>query len=332
MNGNAQLGRSATGRDSPPLSLAPVVLGLALAMLAVLALQPTRFSLSYAGVAVVVVALIGWAMEARTAALNSGGDEEPPGPSYWPLVLALGIAAAAAGLVFDWSYGGMAVAVPMAAWSAASWLRAVRLEQESLPGPQADAFPLATIRPEGATALALEKPARASISRRWVLHSAFWVGAGSTMAATFGLLFDLLWPRDVAGFGGTVVPGSVDQFPPGSITEVREGRFWLMHLTREQGGPGFLALWWKCPHLGCKVPWRSDFTFKEPATGRETRGWFRCPCHGSTYTHAGVRVYGPAPRSMDRMELTIDPSGRIVVNSGAITNGSNDNARYAVVA
>jgi cytochrome b6-f complex iron-sulfur subunit len=103
-----------------------------------------------------------------------------------------------------------------------------------------------------------------------------------------------------------------------------------VNLTEEQGGPGFLALWWKCPHLGCTVPWRETFSFVDPATGASTQGWFRCPCHGSTYNHAGVRVFGPAPRSMDRMELTIDGSGNITVNTGAITKGTPDNNAFAV--
>jgi cytochrome b6-f complex iron-sulfur subunit len=43
-----------------------------------------------------------------------------------------------------------------------------------------------------------------------------------------------------------------------------------------------------------------------------------------------VRVFGPAPRSMDRMEITIDGSGNIEVNTGAITKGTPDNNAFAV--
>ncbi|MPZ48532.1 MAG: Rieske 2Fe-2S domain-containing protein [Dehalococcoidia bacterium] len=139
------------------------------------------------------------------------------------------------------------------------------------------------------------------------------------------MMVDMLYPRGVTGFGSVISPGTVDQFAPGTKTPNSEGKFWLVNLTEEQGGPGFLALWWKCPHLGCTVPWNPSFTFQG------TRGWFRCPCHGSTYTHAGVRVFGPAPRSLDRMELTIDPStGRISVNTGSITKGTPDNNNFAV--
>jgi cytochrome b6-f complex iron-sulfur subunit len=104
-----------------------------------------------------------------------------------------------------------------------------------------------------------------------------------------------------------------------------------VNLTAEQGGDGYLALWWKCPHLGCTVPWRLDFTFPDPETGADKKGWFRCPCHGSTYNDAGVRVFGPAPRSMDHMDLTVDPSSKkISVNTGKVTKGTPDNAKFAV--
>jgi cytochrome b6-f complex iron-sulfur subunit len=137
-------------------------------------------------------------------------------------------------------------------------------------------------------------------------------------------------PGGIAGFGSTVSPGNVSDFPPGSKTHFLEGRFWLVNLTEEQGGPGILALWQKCPHLGCTVPWRADFVFADPETHQSRKGWFRCPCHGSTYTDAGVRVYGPAPRSMDSMKVDIGNDGRIIVDTGDITKGSNDNPSRAV--
>ena len=86
------------------------------------------------------------------------------------------------------------------------------------------------------------------------------------------------------------------------------------------GADGLLALWRKCPHLGCSVPWISSFDFNGD------KGWYRCPCHGSTYTKAGVRVYGPAPRSMDTMKIEVDGAGNITVQTGQnlainLTNG-----------
>jgi cytochrome b6-f complex iron-sulfur subunit len=184
----------------------------------------------------------------------------------------------------------------------------------------------------GGAAIAIERVGAAPVSRRGVLRITFWAGLGAGLAAIAGSVVDMLYPRGVVGFGSIVAPpGTIDTYKPGTKTQIPEGRFWLVNLTAEQGGPGLLALWWKCPHLGCTVPWKEEFVFVDPTTNQEQRGWFRCPCHGSTYNHAGVRVFGPAPRSMDRMELTVDPgSGRISVNTGKIVKGTPDNAKFAV--
>jgi cytochrome b6-f complex iron-sulfur subunit len=168
------------------------------------------------------------------------------------------------------------------------------------------------------------------ISRRTLMRIGFWTGAGVAVAGGAGVGLDLIYPRGIAGFGSEVSPGNVSDFPLGSKTHFLEGRFWLVNLTEEEGGPGILALWQKCPHLGCTVPWRADFVFTDPETHESKKGWFRCPCHGSTYTDAGVRVYGPAPRSMDTMKVDINEDGRIIVDTGAITKGSSDNPSRVV--
>ena len=48
----------------------------------------------------------------------------------------------------------------------------------------------------------------------------------------------------------------------------------------------------KCTHLGCTVR-------KEPS-------FFRCPCHGSTYTLEGEVVRGPAEFPLDRYDAKIE--------------------------
>lgn len=173
-------------------------------------------------------------------------------------------------------------------------------------------------------------PGTPIVSRRSILALSFWagVGAAAAAAATGGL--DFIWPRGVSGFGGTVSVGPADVPPPGQKVQIPVGRFWLVNLTEEQGGPGLLALWWKCPHLGCTVPWRPTFVWPDPTTSAPKQGWFRCPCHGSTYTDAGVRVFGPAPRSMDTMDLSVGADGRVSVNTGATTPGAPNNPDRAV--
>ena len=341
------------------LSVWPVVLGIALAMIVVVLIQPVPNSLAYASGIVVIIGLLGWVLEARAVAgpppavePEHEEEEEAPGPSYWPIVLALGIVGIAAGLIYNLDYGALIAAVPLAVAAAAGWSNAVKQEQESAAavtapteylGPplvQSGGRVLMPVQPNvlvaqaaGGAAIALERVETKQISRRGLLRVTFWAGFGGGLLALAGSIVDFLYPRGITGFGSVVAAGTVDQYPAGSKTQNFEGHFWLVNLTADQGEghTGFLALWWKCPHLGCTVPWRSDFKFVDPRTGENKTGWFRCPCHGSTYTDAGIRVFGPAPRSMDHMQLTIT-GGKISVNTGAITKGSTDNPTYAVQA
>ena len=65
---------------------------------------------------------------------------------------------------------------------------------------------------------------------------------------------------------------------------------------------GVVALYQKCPHLGCRVPWC------------ETSQWFECPCHGSKFNRVGEKTGGPAPRGMDRFPFDV-VGGKIVINT-----------------
>jgi cytochrome b6-f complex iron-sulfur subunit len=338
------------------LSLWPAVLGLAVAMILVTLIKPVEHSMAYASGALVLIALVGWIAEARAVAGPAPAvepeheeEEEAPGPSYWPVVLAIGIVGIAGGIVYEWVYGALVIALPLAAGAGAGWSAVLKREQEPAMAEAEQSLgpPLAAsggrilmpvpgqmlaAQAAGGAAIAIERVETGQISRRNVLRITFWSGLLAGLAAFAGMMVDMLYPRGITGFGGVVAPpGTTENYPPGTKFHDLTGKFWLVNLTEEQGGPGFLALWHKCPHLGCTVPFLENFTFVDPASGQETRGWFRCPCHGSTYNHAGIRVFGPAPRSMDRMALTIDPStGRISVNTGAVTKGTPDNNEFAV--
>lgn len=208
-------------------------------------------------------------------------------------------------------------------------------QKESAAAPAAErrtARPGAGAAPAGpptAVVAAGRQAGQPAVSRRSILRFGFWSGLGAVVAGMAACGVDLLYPRNVAGFGGRVSidPSEVPQ--PGEKTPIQRGRFWLVNLTEEQGGPGLLALWWKCPHLGCTVPWKEAFIWPDD-TGTPKQGWFRCPCHGSTYTDAGVRVFGPAPRSLDTMKLEVGSDGRISVDTGSTTNGAPDNPDRAV--
>jgi cytochrome b6-f complex iron-sulfur subunit len=141
---------------------------------------------------------------------------------------------------------------------------------------------------------------QAGINRRQFLHLAW----GLTLAGLFGqagiALLRFFKPRIEAGaFGGKVVAGQVDEFQPGSVSHVQKGRFYISRL--DDGG--MIALWHRCTHLGCTVPWRDS----------EDR--FNCPCHSSIFNRVGEVVSGPAPRPMDTFPIEIE-NGQLVVDTG----------------
>jgi cytochrome b6-f complex iron-sulfur subunit len=182
-------------------------------------------------------------------------------------------------------------------------------------------------------AAAAAPPLAPRISRRNVLTATFWAGLAAVVAGGIGTVVNSLYPRNVTGFGGPItVPVNRIPAPGDAPRSFTEGRFLLVNLAPGEGvmqgdapSPGGLvALYKKCPHLGCSVPWREDASYKG------LRGVFLCPCHGSTYTRAGVRVFGPAPRSMDTMDVEVLDTGDIVVQTGRITEGGTDNPQRAI--
>ena len=136
-------------------------------------------------------------------------------------------------------------------------------------------------------------------SRRDFLNVAWVASLVGLFGQTGVALFNFFRPRIESGaFGARVNAGQVDEFQPGTVSHVQKGRAYISRL--EDGG--FLALWHRCTHLGCTVPWR------------EEEGIFHCPCHSSIFTPTGEVVSGPAPRPMDIFPIEVD-QGTIFVDT-----------------
>lgn len=154
----------------------------------------------------------------------------------------------------------------------------------------------------------------------------------------FGLAsIAFLWPQLGGGFGSAIRVGLVSDV----LSEIRgangflyraEGRMWITEypngavekaraaysaneLTGMEAGlalgldGGVIAIYQKCPHLGCRVP--------ECVTSQ----WFECPCHGSQYNRVGEKRGGPAPRGMDRFAMSVSADGVLTVDTGTIIQG-----------
>jgi cytochrome b6-f complex iron-sulfur subunit len=143
-------------------------------------------------------------------------------------------------------------------------------------------------------------------NRRMVLRLAGW---GTLLAlvgqwlAGFGVFF---WPKKVGAFGGVILAGNVSDYAIGDVKLIQDAKAYVSHVPE-----GIVALWWKCPHLGCTVPWKPEDPSMDTLS---TKGRFNCPCHGSIYDRYGLIIQGPAPRPMDVFPVTIR-DGKIYIDT-----------------
>jgi len=90
------------------------------------------------------------------------------------------------------------------------------------------------------------------------------------------------------------------------LKEEQQSEWWI----KDSDGSYWIALYQRRVHLGCTVPFRNDCNS------------FKCPCHGSHYNLDGEYLDGPAPRSLDRFQLSFN-SDEVVVNTGILNYPSH---------
>jgi cytochrome b6-f complex iron-sulfur subunit len=146
---------------------------------------------------------------------------------------------------------------------------------------------------------------------------------------TFGAsLLAFLWPSSNSGFGGKIAAGKLSDIESFMTTNLQpfyvpEARTYIQPFPANalpaakkvyddfiyQGmQQGIVALYQKCVHLGCRVPWC------------QSSQWFECPCHGSKYNRVGEKRDGPAPRGLDRFQVLVS-GGSVTVNTGLLSLG-----------
>jgi len=146
----------------------------------------------------------------------------------------------------------------------------------------------------GSTSKAKKLQSRRSFTRNAALGASLIITAELAVGTVW-----LLWPNKTGAFGGEITIGE-DSVPDVNGTPFRfpEGQFYIVRTE-----DGVQALWWKCVHLGCTVPWVAGQT------------QFICPCHGSVYEYNGSRISGPASRALDIMPITVNDNGSLTVNT-----------------
>lgn len=170
----------------------------------------------------------------------------------------------------------------------------------------------------------IEVPTEESgVSRRQFFNRAIF----TTFAAFLGFqglsYLGFFWPKLTGGFGSDVDAGAVEdlvtqtQNPDGTVGPVfiPEARAYVVpapdSLSAQFEGKmveagGLMALFQRCVHLGCRVPWCAS------SIG------FECPCHGSKYNRVGEYYAGPAPRNLDRFVVEIRNEDRFIIRTGTI--------------
>jgi cytochrome b6-f complex iron-sulfur subunit len=148
------------------------------------------------------------------------------------------------------------------------------------------------------------------VSRRAFLRNAVLGSVGASLALIGGGFVAFFWNNKTGAFGGEI-PVPLTLVPAVGEAPYRNqgGKFYI--INNEDGA---LAIYWKCVHLGCTVPWN------------DAEGDFHCPCHGSVYDRFGERIAGPAPRPLDLFPMRVD-GNNVIVNTdpeGAIVRDSYD--------
>lgn len=172
-------------------------------------------------------------------------------------------------------------------------------------------------------------PEALGVTRRQFLNRSI-IGMMTVALSGFGAsLIAFLWPSGVSGFGSKINAGNIDALKEqiqanNGFLYSAEGRMWLteypstavdkarsVYTAPELAGmeAGVVALFQKCPHLGCRVP------------ACNSSQWFECPCHGSQYNQVGEKKGGPAPRGMDRFAMSVDAANNLTVDTGTIIQG-----------
>ncbi|MGH9027051.1 MAG: ubiquinol-cytochrome c reductase iron-sulfur subunit, partial [Acidimicrobiia bacterium] len=164
------------------------------------------------------------------------------------------------------------------------------------------------------------------LTRRQFFNRGILTGIGISVGAFGVASLAFLWPREAGGFGTDVNVGDLGKidadiadvgysynatartyivpYPPDDVGNAEQVYDPKIVAGMEQG---YVALYQKCVHLGCRVPFC------------ETSQWFECPCHGSKYNQVGEKRGGPAPRGLDR--FPIDVSDSITVKTGDLVIG-----------
>ncbi|MGQ0848984.1 MAG: ubiquinol-cytochrome c reductase iron-sulfur subunit [Actinomycetota bacterium] len=196
------------------------------------------------------------------------------------------------------------------------------VEGAELPEAHPDATAVVTVAHE--QRVVEVAPEEAGVSRRQFFNRAISATFGSFLAILSVELLAFMWPKLKGGFGASIDAGTVADLlaatrtPTGGVIPafIPEARAYVVpvdeaNLSEQFEGKGvavggLMALYQRCVHLGCRVPWCV------------TSQGFECPCHGSKYDAIGEYFAGPAPRNLDRFQVELTEANTLIIHTGSI--------------
>lgn len=179
--------------------------------------------------------------------------------------------------------------------------------------------------------------AQKRLSRRRFLRRSLLAVWGLSASASVGGALYMLYPHLSGTFGSPLTVGPKSQFKAAlphqfqvnqlGVYHYPVARTYVVHFAantpfllkgaqlqdqlqyqwwlKDKDGTYWLALYQRCVHLGCTVPFRNDCDS------------FKCPCHGSHYNVDGGYLDGPAPRSLDRFRMYFK-EGNVIVDTSQL--------------
>jgi cytochrome b6-f complex iron-sulfur subunit len=171
-------------------------------------------------------------------------------------------------------------------------------------------------------------PEALGVNRRQFFNRSIVAAQGLVLGSFSVAIIAFLWPSLSGGFGGKVRAGNkrdilgeiaekkqpfyvpearayVNPYPEAALPRAKE-----VYSDSVLPGleAGLIAIFQKCVHLGCRVPWC------------QTSQWFECPCHGSKYNRVGEKKGGPAPRGLDQFPIEVT-GDQVTINTGIVIQG-----------
>ncbi len=275
------------------------------------------------------------------------GEHKPdlPGPSVWPIGVAVGVACLLVGLVISWwivAIGGGITLVFGFLWLSDLSGHPVVAKAPTPPSPPKPGPPPPERRYEGPT------------TTRQGFLSVATLGLGGVIGALVSIpsVFMAVVPPFLKQSKKPVDLGPLSGFPPSQwviatfMLQPSEGAVtrrtaYIRYNGPLKGQPSFTIISSRCAHLGCPVQplglVQPDKTKTINTTGGEVVttvpvlavSGFSCPCHGGAYDTEGNRTAGPPVRGLDRYEFSIKNGHLILGRNYSVSHvdGSNAQAR-----